>query len=304
MGIEDGIAHRVPGRRFDHGGAIPFRGEDDRTHTAFVAERTISFLGRQDSQPFLCIAGFYSPHSPWVVPQQYLDLYNPRDLAAPDLPPDADAHPADGIFSDEGIRSAKHGYYAMVSEVDHHIGRILNCLDETGLREHTIVIFTSDHGEWMGEHYRYGKGYPGHDAVSRVPLVINWEGLGRRAAQPVSSIVEAIDVLPTVLDLAGIQIPPQVQGVSLRPVIEGTPDGARSSALTEMSGWKTVRMSDVRYVVESSGAEQLFDLRADPLAYCDVAAEPAYASLLDTARREMILRLLDRERPLPRAWAY
>ena len=304
MGIQDNIAHRVEGRRFDHGGAIPFRGDASRTHSAFVAERTIDFLEQQRARPFLCIAGFYSPHSPWVVPQQYLDLYEPSEFDVPPFPSELDRSRGDGIFSNEGIRSATQGYYAMVSEVDHQVGKILACLDETGLREDTIVVFTSDHGEWLGEHLRYGKGYPGHDCVSRVPLIIDWRGSAARDSGTISSLVEAVDLLPTLLDLAGVQTPPQVQGVSLRPIINGDLSCVRRSALTEMTGWKSLRMDGLRYVAEADGRESLFDLQRDPQAYDDVIDKLAYSARLAEARRELIRRVIERERPCAREWAY
>ena len=94
----------------------------------------------------------------------------------------------------------------MVSEVDHHVGRILDRLDALGIADNTIVVFTSDHGEWLGEHLRYGKGYPGHDAVTRVPLLMRWPG-GARAGGHCSRIVEALDVVPTLLEAAAIQRP-------------------------------------------------------------------------------------------------
>ena len=98
-----------------------------------------------------------------------LDLYDPAELTLPPFPPALDARRGPRHFSDDELRSAHHGYYAMVSEVDHHVGRILDRLDGLGIADNTIVVFTSDHGEWLGEHLRYGKGYPGHDAVTRVP---------------------------------------------------------------------------------------------------------------------------------------
>lgn len=304
MGIRDSIRHRMEGRRYDVGGAIPFAGDESCTHSAFVGEQTIEFLRRQGDQPFLCIAGFYSPHSPWVVPQRYLDLYEPSTFALPPFPPELERQRGGEVFSDAGLRSARHGYYAMVSEVDHHVGRVLACLDEAGLREETIVVFTSDHGEWLGEHLRYGKGYPGHDCVSRVPLIVRWPRRFQGPGRTISSLVEAVDVLPTLLELAGIPAPPRVQGLSLVPALDGTASDLRASALTEMTGWKTLRTEAHRYVAEADGRESLFDLARDPHAYRDVSGEQEYKPLLAEMRHRLIQRLIERERPIPRSWAY
>ncbi len=164
MGLADAVRHPNAAPRDDFVGAIPFGGNEAVTHSAFVAERTIDFLRGQDgSRPFFCIASFYSPHAPWVVPQRFLDLYDPATLPMP---------AQHGDIPEARLRSAVHGYYAMISEVDHHIGRILETLTQQGLSEQTIVVFTSDHGEWLGELGRFGKGYPGDDPVTRVPLIV------------------------------------------------------------------------------------------------------------------------------------
>lgn len=96
------------------------------------------------------------------------DLYDPQSLQLPTFSACDEAKRHDGHFGDDELRSVRQGYYAMVSEVDHLVGRILSRLDELGLAQNTLVVFTSDHGEWLGQHLRYGKGHPGDDCVSRV----------------------------------------------------------------------------------------------------------------------------------------
>jgi arylsulfatase A-like enzyme len=313
MGIDDGIRH--PEQRFPKC-AIPFAGRSDLTHSAFVAERTMAYLRAHGASgkrtPFFCIAGFYSPHSPWVAPQEYIDLYDPDTLALPTFPPEIDQRRSEAAFSDRELRAARQGYYAMVSEVDHHVGRILGCLEELGLSENTIVIFTSDHGEWLGEHLRYGKGYPGHDCVSRVPFIVRWPGVLANPGRTSHALVEAVDLAPTLLDCAGIPIPYHLQGRSFLGILGILEDRAyarasecaRASALTEMESWKTVRTDRFRYVAEANGRESLYDLDNDPGAYHNVAGDPDYAPTLAEARHELLTRLLERERPLPRVWPY
>jgi arylsulfatase A-like enzyme len=315
MGIADPITH--PEERFPLR-ALPFRGRSGLTHTAFVAEQTEAFIAENQGRPWLCVAGFYSPHSPWVAPQEFLDRYDPATFNLPAFPPEVEARrgvPLSGaahdsstasVASDDELRAARHGYYAMVSEVDHHIGRLLATLDETGQADETIVIFTSDHGEWLGEHLRYGKGYPGDDAVSRVPLIVRWPGGQRGAGRTVEAIVELVDLVPTILDCAAVPVAPHLQGQSLAGLLADEPGEAagHDTALMEQSGWKTLRTAQVRYRIETDGREALFDLARDPGEYHDVAAEPDYADALATARRQLLQRLLDRERPLTRTWTY
>ena len=301
MQIDDGIRH--PTERFPKK-AIPFGSHSDLTHTAFVAEQTMAYVERMGAAPFFCIAGFYSPHSPWVAPQAFIDLYDPETLSLPRFPPEVDARRSETAFSDRELRQARQGYYAMVSEVDHHVGRILDRLDDLGLRENTVVIFTADHGEWLGEHLRYGKGHPGHDCISRVPFIVRWPaGIVARDGST-HAIVEAVDVVPTLLDCAGIPVPRRLQGRSCLSLLRGGTAEQRASALTEGQGWKSLRMAGCRYVVESGGREALYDLDQDPDAYRDVAGDPGYAEVLGQARHELLTRLIEQEPTLPRVWAY
>lgn len=306
MKIDDTVQHLGnPKDRSDFNGAIPFPADDNLTHSAFVAEQTIEFINQQTEQPFLCIAGFYSPHAPWVVPQKYLDQYDRDSLSIPTFPPDIDTQrptEASERFSDEQLRDAKHGYYAMITEVDDYVGKIMDTLKSTGHDENTIVVFTSDHGECLGSHLRYGKGYPADDAVSRVPLIISVPD-GETSKQ-VTSIVESVDIVPTILKLAGLQIPPHLQGFSLADVVLNNQPVDKQLAVTEGNGWKCLRTPHYRYLIHNDGTEKLWDMNIDPEAYHDVSDDPAYQSVLTDCRHQLITRLLKMERPLDRTWTY
>ena len=301
MGVQDGIDH--PAERFPMR-PLPARCRDDMTHTAFVAEQTIEFMRQQarTGQPFLCIAGIYSPHSPWVAPQRFFDTYNPATLPLPTFPPEVDEQRNAQDFSDEELRLARQGYFGQVSEVDHHVGQLLAALDQLGMADETVVVFTSDHGDWLGEHLRYGKGYPAHDQCSRVPLLMRLPRHAARARTD-SGLTESLDVLPTILELAAIQIPPHLQGCSLLPRLYGDAPGA-NAALTEHTGWKSLRTERFRYLLHADGAEHLYDLSAEWGDYRNVAAESAYAAELAAVRHQLSHKLLAAERPLPRAWPY
>ncbi|HEV7215598.1 MAG TPA: sulfatase-like hydrolase/transferase, partial [Chloroflexota bacterium] len=239
----------------------------------------------------------------WVAPQEFLDRYEPRSFTLPRFPPDLEAQRSTGYRSDKELRAARHGYYAMISEVDHHIGSILARLAARGLRENTIVIFTSDHGEWLGEHLKYGKGYPAPDCVSRVPLLLRYPAAAIPPGNTISTIVEAVDVVPTLLQLAGIQVPPSLQGRPL-PLATTEEDAPERSALTEGAGWKALRTSHCRYVVHADGRELLFDLLQDAGEYHDVAGDVANRTTLAEHRHLLLRRLLSMERPMPRVWSY
>jgi len=301
MGINDDIVHptdRQPNR------AIAFPGRPDVTHSAFVAEQTMAYLERPHDTPFFLFSGFYSPHMPWVAPREFLDLYDPSAMPIPAFPPDIDAQRKEGHFSDDELRSVYQGYYAMVSEVDHYVGQIRACLEAQGLAEDTLVVFTSDHGDWLGEHLRYGKGHWAPDCVSRVPLILWWPGKLPDPGKTRAGLVECVDVAPTLLTLAGLPIPPALQGNCLLPEVPNDCVADDGLALCEYTGWKTLRTQRWHYVLEADGREMLFDLEKDPSEYHNVADEAASAGPLATLRKALAQRLIAMERPLPRVWPY
>ncbi|MBN1564925.1 MAG: sulfatase-like hydrolase/transferase [Anaerolineae bacterium] len=313
MGVEDGAYPHHEGISHDSfKGAIPFAGRGDVTHSAFVGTQTCEFLRQQHpaGSPFLCVASFYAPHTPWVVPQRFINQYDPATLPLPEFPPEintqrpAGSDDPDVLYSDAQLRGAKQGYYAMITEVDSYVGKMLDTLDEQGLAENTIVLFTSDHGEWLGDHLRYGKGYPGDDPVARVPLIVRWPGEIRNTGRTISEIMEAVNVLPTLLDCAGIQVPPHLQGTSFAAMLGGGDYAGHGSALMEFAGWKNLRTAEYRYLIHEDGREMLWDITRDPGEYRDVANNPDYAVALAEHRRRMIQRLILLERPLPRVWPY
>jgi arylsulfatase A-like enzyme len=301
--VRPGDTVRHPEERFPKR-ALGYRGKAEFTHSAFVAEQTIEFVRGQRNRkaPFLCIAGFYSPHSPWVAPQEFLDLYDPADLPIAEFPEGMGRERGGHVYSDDELRSATHGYYAMCSEVDHHVGRILHALDQCGMSEDTIVIFTSDHGEFLGEYLNYGKGYPAPDCIARVPCIMRWPRGIEEPGRVCPHFVEAVDMVPTLLTCAGIPLPRHLQGHPL-PLPPNAP-ATRESALTEMQGARSLHTSCHHYIVRRNGTEVLYDLDRTHGQYEDVAAEPGYQGLLAELRLTMLQRLLDMETHLPRTVAY
>jgi arylsulfatase len=304
---QDSPAAAATAGRNDFVDPIAFPGDDELTHPAFVADRARAFIRATPlEQPLLCVASFFSPHAPFVVPQRFLDLYDRAAIPLPRYPPEVEEQRALGGPSDEQLRAVRHGYYAAISEVDHHVGVILDELDATGRAENTIVVLISDHGEWLGDHLRFGKGYPACDPVSRVPFVVCWPaGLGK-PGRVASGIVEALDIAPTLLAAAGVQIPPMMQGRDLGPILRGGQERipALAGALTESAGWKALRTEAYRYVVHDDGTELLWRLADDPGEYRDLANDPSAADALADCRLRLLARLVALERPTAPAWPY
>src|SRR5690606_29323815 len=144
----------------------------------------------------------------------------------------------------------------------------------------TIVVFTSDHGEFLGDHHRWGKGYPAPDCITRVPLLISQHG---RRGRVESGIVEAVDIVPTILELAGVPIPRQCQGRSLAEALRGNDARGRDGAVVESEGWRAWRSDTHRYILRADGGESLFDLTV-PWGECQDIAE-------DASQHEVLARM-------------
>ena len=188
-------------------------------------------------------------------------------------------------------------YYGMISLIDHTVGRIMETLDETGQAENTIVIFTSDHGDMLGDHGLYLKGPTFYDGVLRVGMIV--KGPGIPAGKVVSDPVSTLDLTPTFCDLAGITPPPRLQGNSLTPQIQGAPGASRDVAYSEWFVNKSrfgfdmdlrlVRTPTHKCTFEMlSGAGELYDLVNDPNEmdnlFDDDAGKAARKELTDLMR--------------------
>lgn len=276
-----------------------FEGPEELTHSAFVASETIRYIEQHQHHPFLVIAGFYAPHCPLNPPQRFVDMYDRDSLPLPVM---NEGENELGL-SDQEWKTVKQYYYALISHVDDQIGQILTTLKNLQLYEKSIILFTSDHGEHLGDHGLIQKGPPGTDSCSRVPLIVSAPGriknLGIR-----QELMEAVDIVPTLIDFCGIQVPPALQGNSFRPLLEGRTYQARPSAYLEFRepfdiSWKTIRTQTARYAVNNLGTETLFDLSQDPDELQNIAAQPSATELLQTMRQELITRWFDVEKQFP-----
>jgi arylsulfatase len=276
-----------------------FEGREDLTHSAFVADETIRCIRQHREEPFFAIAGFYAPHAPLNPPQRFVDLYDPASLP---LPIRNEGEDSRGL-TDEDWRLVKAYYYALISHVDDQVGRILTALEEEGLRDDTLVIFTSDHGDHLGDHGQVGKGAPGFDSCLHVPLIFSAPG-SRACGTAREELVEAVDIVPTILDYCGVQTPPVMQGRSFRPLLERGNYEARRSVYMEFrrpfgASHKTVRTHEYWYSANNSGREMLFDLRRDPHQLCDVSKDAQHADALHEMRHELLRRWFDVEEQYP-----
>jgi arylsulfatase A-like enzyme len=204
---------------------------EEFSKTAYVADRAMDFIQKNKDEPFVLYVNFFEPHSPYH--SAFDDMYDPQDVELPpcfDKLPSPDAplkgllnrryyHEIKGMDNEEKWRQQIAYYWGMISLVDKNVGRILDTLRENGLEDDTIVVFTSDHGDMMGDFHMLTKGMMFQSAV-RVPLMIKVPGLHgqpRKIAEPVS----LVDLAPTLLDILGSQTPQRMDGKSLFPAMKG-----------------------------------------------------------------------------------
>lgn len=282
-----------------------FRGPEELTHTAFVAEETCEFLRRHRNEQFFCIAGIYAPHAPLNPPRRFVERYEAASLSLPKRRAGENFENT----SDESWRTIKAYYYALISHVDDQVGRILDTLEQLGLTEQTLVVFTADHGENLGDHGLIGK-TQAYDSSSRVPLIFSLPGT-LAEGRVLSDIVEAVDIVPTLLDVAGLPQAPEMGGSSLLPALanETSLDGVtglvgRPSALIEHGSprnkqrYRAVRTKELLYINYAEGREELYSLSEDPDQLEDLLEKPSApdtVSLLSEARAELIRRSFDSE---------
>jgi choline-sulfatase len=303
MAIDDGIDRP---RGLDPYATRAYPGREEATHTSWVTARTEHYLELRaaDRRPSCCISGYNNPHSPLIAPQRFLDLYRGRAIAPWSFPPEREAERLAAGITDERLVQAKVGYYAMVSEVDEAVGQLGRTLDRLGLTDDTLVAFRSDHGEFLGEQLRWGKGYPAPDCVTRVPLIFAGPGV-EGGGRDVDRVAEAVDLIPTVLDAFGRTRPPLLEGTSRWAELQGLDSpGDDGFALTEDTAWKALRTPGHRYILHRDGREELFDVRA-PFGECrDISADAGATQVLARLRHHLLTRLFAKERALPRAWPY
>jgi arylsulfatase A-like enzyme len=301
--------------------------------TGLITGQTVRFLEEHGDEPFALWVSYPDPHEPWEAPRRYAEMFPPEKIVLPPFRPDefSDGTAPErnrvlyeilGMDEDEpehiyGVLSC---YYGMVRFLDDGVGQILDALDRLGLREKTIVIFCADHGDFAGEHNMTTKGGVFYDCLTHVPLIVSWPGripVGVRD----DSMVNLIDLVPTLLHFQNIAIPRSMQG-SLLPTVTNTPRrqatfseyGAggplfhledlaklpkpygraglmRSLRWREAEGRrKMVRTRQWKYVHDPMGdLTELYDLANDPWELFNVAADPIHAPIL----ADMRLRLAD-----------
>jgi arylsulfatase A-like enzyme len=280
--------------------------------TNWVVQQSIDFLRRRDPRkPFFLWASFVRPHPPLDPPQAYLDLYSGLDLPDPPVGEWADREDREreglipttrkGIVHRNMRRRALAAYYALITHIDHQIGRLMNALEEYGVLEDAVILFTSDHGDMMGDHNFYRKALP-YEGSARIPFILcDCSGrLGVQAGGELEHVVELRDIMPTLLDAAGAPIPGTVDGMSVLPLARGEQVPWRDyihgeHAYGELSHHFVTNGKEKYIWFSQDGREQYFDLAADTYELRDLAALPSVRDRVAALRQRLIAELTGRE---------
>lgn len=295
----------------------PARAADEESETPYITSRAMDFIREAGHTPWCLHLSYIKPHWPYIVPTPYHDMYGPETHLDPvrDETERADPHPVYGAFMEERVSRAfcddgtrtrvLTAYMGLIKQIDDQIGRLMSFVDEQGLTDETMIVFTSDHGDYLGDHWM-GEKELFHDASARIPLIVvdpRPEATATRGLRS-PTLVEAIDVVPTILDyFGGDPVPHIIEGRSLQPILHGQADGLRDFAVSEydysmrevrrrlgveVKDAKLTMLFDGRwkYVFAEGFRPMLFDLQNDSHELNDLGGEPAHAEEL--ARLEQL----------------
>ncbi|MCZ6887978.1 MAG: sulfatase-like hydrolase/transferase [Gammaproteobacteria bacterium] len=306
---------------------------EDRFHsTNFVTQRTIDFIERStgNGEPWLAWCSYPDPHHPMTPPGDWFFRHRPEDMPLPETRHDPlvgapdhlrifrDIHPRDqrnwvapcGFGSDELLQQAIAATYGMVEMIDDGIGQVLGCVEQQGVRDNTIIVFTSDHGDMMGEHSLFLKGFMHYRGTLQVPLIID---VPDKPASRTSSLASSIDLGPTLLDLCGVEGYDGIQGISLAPILDDLAASVRDHVLIEddvpaitakltpiPAKTRTLVTNEFRYTRNTKGEQQLFNLVDDPDEMSDLKdTEPSTRANLIEQLADALMAVDDSARGAP-----
>lgn len=284
----------------------PVQVDDSRTH--WLADRAVDLI-RQftgESKPWHIRLDFPEPHLPCQPAGEFARMYKPEDAAEW------------GSFRDEfkdkpyiqrqqllnwGVKDytwedwapTVARYYGIITQMDAAIGRVLDALDEMGLAENTIVIYTSDHGDMCGGHGMVDKHYVMYDDIVRVPLVVRWPGVVPEGVQSDKFVYNALDLPPTLLSALGMEVPEFFQGRSMLPILKGEDvSGWREEVVSTYNGQqfglytqRMIRNCRWKYVWNTTDVDELYDLESDPNELRNLIHEPEHMQVISGLRKKL-----------------
>ncbi|MEP0520382.1 MAG: alkaline phosphatase family protein [Hyphomicrobiales bacterium] len=303
------------------------RVKEEHSETAYMTMRAKEFITEMGDKPWLCHLSFIKPHWPYIAPAPYHNMYGHNSFVPPQRRDSEKENPnpvfgafmgmeVSKTFSAPNVReTVLTGYMGLIKQIDDHLGRLFDWLEDTGKAEQTMIVFTSDHGDYLGDHWM-GEKELFHEVSVKVPLIVYdpRPEADRTRNTVCEDFVEAIDLVPTFMEATGA--PPaghRLEGHSLMPLLKGEkPDGWREAAFSEIDyAFYTARAalgvgpSDARgymirtekwkYIYFKGYPPQLFDLTNDPQEFTDLGRNPEYSSVRAKMHDYLMDRLLSRK---------
>jgi len=295
---------REQGEELDTLRNSPQRVPAEYHQTKWASDCAIDFISQERDRPWLLNINVYDPHPPFIPPAKYANRFNPEEMPGPyfresDLEnqrtlAQVDFQGEPKSPEEHDAKDAQAKYYAMIALIDDQLARILETLDETNQRDNTVIIFTSDHGETLGDHGLMFKGCRFYEGLVKVPLIFSFPK-GFQSGQQCDGLVELLDLSATLLDIAEVPIPDYHQGQSLMPILKGAASGdkirefarceyfdALDSKFTDGSGAFGTMYRDSQYklsIYHDSNAGELYDLENDPWEFENRWNDPSYADI-------------------------
>ncbi|MEY2687479.1 MAG: hypothetical protein RL375_1677, partial [Pseudomonadota bacterium] len=306
---------------------LPARVRADHSETAYMTDQAITYMQRMGDQPWVLHLSYVKPHWPYMAPSPYHAMYTPEQCLPVQRHTDElrNAHPVVAAYrqqeecvsfqNDDCIRTVRPAYQGLISQLDAELGRLFEHMAGSGRLDDTLIVFTADHGDFLGDHW-LGEKELFHDTVQKVPLIVVDPRHAADATRGTveSRFVESVDIVPTVLDALGVAAPShRLEGASLLPLLHGhAPSAWRDFSYSELDySYRQARLllgKDVhqcrafslrterwRYVYWLDEPEQLFDLQADPAEFCDLGRESA-TEAVRAGLRDQLLDFLARRR--------
>lgn len=290
--------------------ARPYHAPEFLHPTNWTVNESITFLKERDpSKPFFLKTSFTRPHSPYDAPEYYFDLYdNKKEIPEAKVGDWATVHDVEedaakpeawrGVRNQEEIRRARAGYYGSIHHIDQQIGRLLNFLRRDSIFDETLIIFTSDHGDMLGDNNLWRKTY-GYEGSAHIPLLIKPPQSWDKPVARVEAPVLLQDIMPTIVEAVGRDIPELVDGKSLLPLMKGEGatgrkfvHGEHSTCYSEEQEMQYVTDGKIKYIwFPRIGTEQLFDLTQDRYEQTNLVDDDTYADVLLKWRKRLIEKL-------------
>ncbi len=298
---------------------VPMQLDPSQTHEAWVTDHVIEYLEtRPADQPFYLVCSYFGPHPPFKIPEPYYSMYDPANIPEPPNFKPSPNKPISNARSFYHLLWLDHGgdwevwkktvavYWGFVTMIDDQIGRILQTLEDQGVVDDTLIVFVSDHGEFLGQHGLWHKMMP-YEEPLRVPLLMRYPALIKPGLR---SQVNAslVDITPTIFSIVSEDVPESLAGQDLSPAFQDCAsflgDGYRFSEHKPLGDWhqtvewRLVTDNRFKYVWNQGDLDELYDLEADPYELINLIAHPDYADELARLKERLFRWMVETADPI------